>query len=62
MPIPLSQAAGATPLHSVGLAVSTHADAETHMRGLTAAVYAVDPQAAVFSERNQMRACLTRDA
>jgi ABC-type antimicrobial peptide transport system permease subunit len=53
--IPLDQAAGASPLHSVGLAVRTHAKAGAYMQGLVAAVHAVDPQAAVYSERSQTK-------
>ncbi len=53
--IPLRQAAGATPLHSVGLAVRTHADAVTNMQRLAAVVHEVDPQVAVYGEISQAR-------
>lgn len=53
--IPLRQAAGATPLHRVGLAVRTRAPAGTFHQQLAAAVHAVDPQAAVYSVQSQAR-------
>jgi putative ABC transport system permease protein len=53
--IPLQQAAGATPLHNVGLAVRTHANAATYTQRLAAVVHTVDPQAAVYQELSQAR-------
>ncbi|MEO8779656.1 MAG: ABC transporter permease [Rhodanobacter sp.] len=53
--IPLRQSTGAMPLHSVGLAVRTHADAATYMQHLAAVVHEVDPQAAVYEELSQAR-------
>ncbi|MDN5925138.1 MAG: ABC transporter permease, partial [Xanthomonadales bacterium] len=53
--IPLSQASGAGPLNRVGLSVRTHALAGSFVQGLTDAVHAVDPQAAVYAERSQAK-------
>ena len=53
--IPLRQSTGAMPLHSVGLAVRTHADAATYMQHLATVVHEVDPQAAVYEELSQAR-------
>lgn len=53
--IPLSQSAGASPLHAVGLAVHTRAPAGAFRQHLTAAVHAVDPQAAVYRVVTQAR-------
>lgn len=53
--IPLRQAAGASPLHSVRLAVRTHAAAGAFVQPLAAAVHAVDPQAAVYGQASQAR-------
>lgn len=51
--IPLRQAVGASPLHSVGLAVRTHADAANYTQRLAAVVHEVDPQVAVYQELSQ---------
>lgn len=51
--IPLGQAAGASPLHAVGIAVHTRAPADTFQQHLAAAVHAVDPQAAVYRVQSQ---------
>ena len=53
--IPLRQSTGARPLHSVGLAVRTRADAATYMQRLAAVVHEVDPQVAVYQELSQAR-------
>ncbi|MEO6799462.1 MAG: ABC transporter permease [Rhodanobacter sp.] len=53
--LPLRQSFGATPLHSVGLAVRTHANAATYTQRLAAVVHSVDPQAAVYEELSQAR-------
>lgn len=53
--IPLRQAAGSSPLHSLGLAVRTHALAGTFAPHLAAAVHAVDPQVAVYAQATQAR-------
>lgn len=53
--IPLSQASGASPLHAVGLAVRTHAEAGTIVPQLDSAVHAIDPQAAVYGSATQAR-------
>ncbi|HWU76280.1 MAG TPA: ADOP family duplicated permease [Rhodanobacter sp.] len=55
MLMPLQQAAGASPLHGVGLAVRTHADAATSAQRLTKAVHEVDPQVAVYEVHSQAR-------
>lgn len=54
--LPLDQSGGQRPLHDVGLAVRTHADAGTFARGLADAVHSVEPQAAVYEVRSQARA------
>ncbi|MBD8897560.1 ADOP family duplicated permease [Rhodanobacter sp. DHG33] len=55
--LPLEQAATQGPLRRrMGLAVRTHADAETYVRQLTAAVREVDPQAAVHAMYSQAKA------
>ncbi|CAM5375711.1 ADOP family duplicated permease [Rhodanobacter lindaniclasticus] len=54
--LPLDQSAGQSPLHAVGLAVRTHADARRFEPQLIAAVHAVDPQAAVYGVRSQAAA------
>lgn len=51
--IPLSQAAGASPLQSVGLAMRTRAGSIAPR--LADAVHAVDPQAALFGQATQVR-------
>ncbi len=51
--MPLRQSAGAGPLHSVGLAVRTHADAAGYLPRLTQVVHEVDPQVAVYSVNSQ---------
>ncbi|HET7662952.1 MAG TPA: ABC transporter permease, partial [Rhodanobacteraceae bacterium] len=53
--IPLSQSAGARPLHDVGLAVRTRTPAAAFGPELANAVHAVDPQAAVYRVRVQAR-------
>jgi predicted permease len=53
--IPLRQALGAGPLHSVGLAVRTHADAAKYTQRLAAVVHEVDPQVAVYQELSQIQ-------
>lgn len=53
--MPLAQAAGASPLQSMRLAVRTHADAAAFVQPLTAAVHGVDPQAAVTAVYSQSR-------
>lgn len=52
---PLRQAAGYSPLHSVGLAVRTHTQASLFGQQLVDAVHAVEPQAAVYSVQTQAR-------
>jgi predicted permease len=52
---PLRQAGGHSPLHSVGLAVRTHALAGTFLPHLDDAVHAVDPQVAVYAQATQTR-------
>jgi predicted permease len=54
--LPLDQSAGQGPLHEVGLAVRTHADAGRFERQLADAVRAVDPQAAIYAVRSQAAA------
>jgi len=55
--LPLEQSADQGPLRrGMGLAVRTHADAETYARQLTAVVREVDPQAAVHAVYSQARA------
>ena len=54
--MPLQQAAGATPLKSMRLAVRTHTDAAAYARQLTTAVHEVDPLAAVTAVHTQARA------
>jgi ABC-type lipoprotein release transport system permease subunit len=53
--MPLQQAAGARPLHGVGLAIRTHADAATYVPRLVQTVHAVDPQVAVYAVHSQAR-------
>ncbi len=53
--MPLQQAAGARPLHDVGLAVRTHADTAAYAQRLIEAVHAVDPQVAVYGVFSQAR-------
>ncbi|MGA0586699.1 ADOP family duplicated permease [Dyella sp. KRB-257] len=53
MLLPLDQSGGQSPLHGVGLAVRTHADAGRFERALADAVHAVEPQAAVYDVRSQ---------
>lgn len=53
--MPLDQAAGQSPLQSVGLAVRTHADAVAYTQRLTEVVHSVDPQAAVYAVYTQAR-------
>ena len=55
MLMPLQQSAGASPLHDVGLAVRTHADATVYAQHLAAAVHDVDPQVAVLAGHTQAR-------
>jgi hypothetical protein len=55
--LPLEQSANQGPLRrGMGLAVRTHADAETYVRQLTATVRGVDPQVAVHAMYSQARA------
>jgi predicted permease len=54
--MPLQQAAGATPLKSMRLAMRTHTGAAAHVRQLTSVVHGVDPQAAVTAVHTQARA------
>jgi predicted permease len=55
--LPLEQAADQGPLRrGMGLAVRTHADAETYARQLAAVVRGVDPQVAVHAMYSQARA------
>jgi putative ABC transport system permease protein len=54
--LPLDQSASQSPLRSVGLAVRTHADAETYVQQLTALVREVDPQVAVHALYSQAKA------
>jgi predicted permease len=56
MLMPLSQAAEQGPLHSVGLAVRTHADATDFAQRLARVVHALDPDVAVFAAHTQARA------
>lgn len=51
--LPLDQTSTQSPLHGVGLAVHTHADAETYVQQLTALVREMDPQAAVYAVYSQ---------
>ena len=53
--MPLDQSATMTPLHAVGLAVRTHADAATFIPRLDDVVHGVDPQAAVYAVRSQAK-------
>ena len=53
--IPLRQAAGASPLRSVGLAVRTHANVGAFVPHLVDVVHAVDSQAAVYAQATQAR-------
>lgn len=53
--IPLAQAAGDSPLHGVGLAVRTRANAGSFVRHLNEAVHAVDPQVALYEQNTQAR-------
>lgn len=53
--MPLQQAAGATPLKSMRLAVRTHTDAAAYAKQLTTAVHEVDPRAAVTAVHTQAR-------
>ncbi|MBB6185360.1 putative permease [Oleiagrimonas soli] len=57
--VPLQQSATFSPLHDVGLAVRTHADASTFAPQLIDAVHSVDPQAAVYAVRSQADAMAT---
>ncbi|MFK2877555.1 ADOP family duplicated permease [Rhodanobacter hydrolyticus] len=55
--LPLEQSAGQGPLRrGMGLAVRTHADAETYARQLAAVVREVDPQVVVHAMYSQARA------
>lgn len=54
--LPLDQSASQAPLHDVGLAVRTHADAGRFEQQLADAVHAVEPQAAAFGMQSQAAA------
>jgi putative ABC transport system permease protein len=54
--LPVAQSASQGPLHDVGLAVRTHADAGRFERQLADAVHAVEPQAAAFGMQSQAAA------
>jgi predicted permease len=54
--LPLDQSASQEPLHDVGLAVRTHADAGRFEQQLADAVHAVEPQAAAFGMQSQAAA------
>jgi len=54
--LPLDQSTGQRPLHDVGLAVRTHADAGRFERQLADAVHAVEPQAAAYGLQSQAAA------
>lgn len=56
MLLPLDQALRQGPLHSVGLAVRTRADATALARSMADAVHAVEPQAALYRVRSQASA------
>lgn len=53
--MPLDQAATMSPLHAVGLAVRTRADAAIFASQLTEAVHGVDPQAATYAVYSQAK-------
>jgi predicted permease len=53
--IPLGQAASASPLHGVGLAVRTRTTAGAFAPHLADAVHAIDPQVAVYAQATQAR-------
>ncbi len=54
--LPLDQSAGQRPLHDVGLAVRTHADAAVFAQRLGDAVHAVESQAVIYRVRSQAQA------
>ena len=54
--LPLDQSAGQSPLHAMGLAVRTHADAGAFAQTLADAVHSVEPQAAIYEVRSQASA------
>ncbi|WP_350016699.1 ADOP family duplicated permease [Rhodanobacter sp. IGA1.0] len=54
--LPLDQSVGQGPLHAVGLAVRTHAVADSAAQQLIDAVHAIEPQAAVYGMRSQAAA------
>jgi predicted permease len=53
--MPLRQAAGQSPLHGIGIAVRTHAEAAAYTRRLIDIVRGVDTQAAVYYAYSQSR-------